>query len=168
MRQLIDYLPPVISETIEATGICNGEQPQFDKLWNETEFLLDELYVPSATSIGLKRWETMLGLPSSGTVEKRRQEILLILQSRLPYTETFLRNYLEDILGDVLLTVDYGNYNVSVEVGSESEPLLVSITSQLRQIIPANMQLFLAIMSEYLATVFTGCVLQVTDTIEVK
>ena len=92
----------------------------------------------------------------------------MILQSRLPYTETFLRNYLEDILGDVLLTVDYGNYNVSVEVGSESEPLLVSITSQLRQIIPANMQLFLAIMSEYLTTVFTGCVLQVTDTIEVK
>lgn len=168
MRQLIDYLPPVIAETIEMTGITDGEQPQFDKVWNETEFILDELYVTTATNIGLKRWETMLGLPSSGTVEKRRQEILLILQSRLPYTETFLKNYLEDILGDVLLTVDYGNYNVSVEVGSESEPLLVSITSQLRQIIPANMQLFLAIMSEYLATVFTGCVLQVTDTIEVR
>lgn len=168
MRQLIDYLPPVIAETIEMIGITDGEQPQFDKVWNETEFILDELYVTTATNIGLKRWETMLGLPSSGTVEKRRQEILLILQSRLPYTETFLKNYLEDILGDVLLTVDYGNYNVSVEVGSESEPLLVSITSQLRQIIPANMQLFLAIMSEYLATVFTGCVLQVTDTIEVR
>lgn len=168
MRQLIDYLPSVMAELLEMQGITSAVQPQIDALWNETEFLLDELYVPSATSIGLKRWETMLGLPSSGSVEKRRQEILLILQSRLPYTETFLRNYLEDILGDVLLTVEYGNYNVSVEVGSESEPLLVSIASQLRQIIPANMTLFLAIMSEYLATVFTGCVLQVTDTIEVR
>lgn len=167
MRQLIDYLPPVMAELLEMQGITSAVQPQIDALWNETEYLLDELYIPYASGIGLKRWEKLLGLPSSGTVEKRRQEILLILQSRLPYTETFLKNYLEDILGDVLLTVDYGNYNVSVEVGSESEPLLVSITSQLRQIIPANMQLFLAIMSEYITTVFTGCVLQITDTIEV-
>lgn len=168
MRQLIDYLPPVMAELLEMQGITSAVQPQIDALWNETEYLLDELYIPYASGIGLKRWEKLLGLPSSGSIENRRKAILLVLQSELPYTETFLENYLEDILGDVLLTVDYGNYNVSVEVGSESEPLLVSITSQLRQIIPANMQLFLAIMSEYLTTVFTGCVLQVTDTIEVK
>ena len=103
MRQLIDYLPPVMAELLEMQGITSAVQPQIDALWNETEYLLDELYIPYASGVGLKRWEKLLGLPSSGSVEKRRQEILLVLQSRLPYTETFLKDYLEEVLGDVIL-----------------------------------------------------------------
>ena len=167
MRQLIDYLPPVMAELLEMQGITAAVQPQIDKLWNETEYLLDELYIPYASGIGLKRWEKLLGLPSSGSVEKRRQEILLVLQSRLPYTETFLKEYLQEVLGDVILTVDYGQYSVSIETGSENEAILSSLSAQLRQIIPANMALFLAIMEEYLAWMYTGCLVQVTDTVEV-
>ena len=167
MRQLIDYLPPVMAELLEMQGITAAVQSQIDKLWNETEYLLDELYIPYASGIGLKRWEKLLGLPSSGSVEKRRQEILLVLQSRLPYTETFLKEYLEEVLGDVILTVDYGQYSVSIETGSENEAILSSLSAQLRQIIPANMALFLAIMEEYLAWMYTGCLVQVTDTVEV-
>lgn len=168
MRQLIDYLPPVMAELLEMQGIASAVQPQIDALWNETEYLLDELYIPYASGIGLKRWEKLLGLPSSGSVEKRRQEILLVLQSRLPYTETFLKDYLEKVLGDVILTVDYGKYSVSIETGGENEEILSSLSVQLRQIIPANMTLFLAIMEEYLAWIYTGCLLQVTDTVEVR
>lgn len=168
MRQLIDYLPPVMAELLEMQGITSAVQPQIDALWNETEYLLDELYIPYASGIGLKRWEKLLGLPSSGSVEKRRQEILLVLQSRLPYTETFLKDYLEEVLGDVILTVDYGQYLISIEAGSENEEILSSLSVQLRQIIPANMALFLAIMEEYLAWIYTGCLLQVTDTVEVR
>ena len=168
MRQLIDYLPPVMAELLEMQGITSAVQPQIDALWNETEYLLDELYIPYASGIGLKRWEKLLGLPSSGSVEKRRQEILLVLQSRLPYTETFLKDYLEEVLGDVILTVDYGQYSISIEAGSENEEILSSLSVQLRQIISANMALFLAIMEEYLAWIYTGCLLQVTDTVEVR
>ena len=168
MRQLIDYLPPVMAELLEMQGITSAVQPQIDALWNETEYLLDELYIPYASGIGLKRWEKLLGPPSSGSVEKRRQEILLVLQSRLPYTETFLKDYLEEVLGDVILTVDYGQYSISIEAGSENEEILSSLSVQLRQIIPANMALFLAIMEEYLAWIYTGCLLQVTDTVEVR
>lgn len=168
MRQLIDYLPPVMAELLEMQGITSAVQPQIDALWNETEYLLDELYIPYASGIGLKRWEKLLGLPSSGSVEKRRQEILLVLQSRLPYTETFLKDYLEEVLEDVILTVDYGQYSISIEAGSENEEILSSLSVQLRQIIPANMALFLAIMEEYLAWIYTGCLLQVTDTVEVR
>ena len=168
MRQLIDYLPPVMAELLEMQGITSAVQPQIDALWNETEYLLGELYIPYASGIGLKRWEKLLGLPSSGSVEKRRQEILLVLQSRLPYTETFLKDYLEEVLGDVILTVDYGQYSISIEAGSENEEILSSLSVQLRQIIPANMALFLAIMEEYLAWIYAGCLLQVTDTVEVR
>ena len=168
MRQLIDYLPPVMAELLEMQGITSAVQPKIDALWNETEYLLDELYIPYASGIGLKRWEELLGLPSSGSVEKRRREILLVLQSRLPYTETFLKDYLEEVLGDVILTVDYGQYSISIEAGSENEEILSSLSVQLRQIIPANMALFLAIMEEYLAWIYTGCLLQVTDTVEVR
>ena len=168
MRQLIDYLPPVMAELLEMQGITSAVQPQIDALWNETEYLLDELYIPYASGVGLKRWEKLLGLPSSGSVEKRRQEIFLVLQSRLPYTETFLKDYLEEVLGDVILTVDYGQYSISIEAGSENEEILSSLSVQLRQIIPANMALFLAIMEEYLAWIYTGCLLQVTDTVEVR
>ena len=168
MRQLIDYLPPVMAELLEMQGITSAVQPQIDALWNETEYLLDELYIPYASGIGLKRWEKLLGLPSSGSVEKRRQEILLVLQSRLPYTETFLKDYLEEVLGDVILTVDFSQYSISIEAGSENEEILSSLSVQLRQIIPANMALFLAIMEEYLAWIYTGCLLQVTDTVEVR
>ena len=72
------------------------------------------------------------------------------------------------MLGDVILTVDYGQYSISIEAGSENEEILSSLSVQLRQIIPANMTLFLAIMEEYLAWIYTGCLLQVTDTVEVR
>lgn len=161
MRQLIDYLPPVMAELLEMQGITSAVQPQIDALWNETEYLLDELYIPYASGIGLKRWEKLLGLPSSGSVENRRKAILLVLQSELPYTETFLGNYLEGILGDVQLTVDYGNYSVSIETGSENKDILAALYTQLRQIVSANMTLFLAVMAEYYLNLYFGGVVEI-------
>lgn len=167
MRQLIDYLPPVIAETLEMQGIMAAEQPQIEKLWDASDFVLDELYILSATDIGLRRWERILGLSSSGTVEHRRQVILLELMKTLPYTHRTLESYLQGVLGDVLLSIDYGNYGVSIETGAENEQLLASLYDQLRLMIPANMTLFLEIMEEHYFPIYSGCLMQVTDTIEV-
>lgn len=161
MRQLIDYLPPVMAETLEMQGITAAEQPQIEALWNAADFVLDELYISSAADIGLRRWEQILNLSSAGTVEDRRKTILLKLMGNRPYTHRTLESYLESVLGDVQLSIDYGEYAVSIETGSENEQILTSLQDQLRQMIPANMTLFLAIMAEYYLPLYFGGVVEV-------
>ena len=165
MRQLIDYLPPVMAEVPEMQGIMRGEQPYFDTVWGDLDMLLAELYVPSATGEGLKRWERLLKLSGSGGVEDRRKEILLRMMRRLPYTERMLRDYLRNALGEeASVDVLYDDYMVEIEYGGENEALLGSIYGELRQIIPANMGFTLRAMEEQKGNLYFGVILQVRDT----
>lgn len=166
-RNLIDYLPPVLAGTAEMEGICRGEQPQFDIVWTRIDRLLRELYVPSAEAEGLSRWEEALGLSPDGDAEERRKQILLTLVGERPYTIKWLRRYLESVLGDVWVSEYPDDFLLVIETGSENEPLLGTLQKSLRALIPADIELELTGMTEEFAPVYSGCMIQVTDTMEV-
>ncbi len=165
-RELIGYLPPILAETAEMKGICRGEQPQFDIIWTETDRLLRELYVPTAVSEGLSRWEETLGLIPDGEAEERRRRILLTLIGERPYTIKWLKNYLESVLGDVWISVNTDDFYLSIETGSENEALLGTLQKSIRAVIPANIELELSGMTEKFAGIYAGCMIQVTDTVD--
>ena len=162
MWKLLDYWPEYLQELYEFYVLAGVWQPSADQMWDDLRSMTDDFYLTTLTERGCARWEKMLGIiPAPGdTVENRRKEILLKTMSRRPYTRWTLQNYLESVLGDVQLTIDYREYTVSIETGSENEQILASLHDQLRQMIPANMTLFLAIMAEQIAQLYSGCLLQ--------
>ena len=165
-RKLIDYLPPVVGDVLEMQGICSGEQPQIELIWTRVDKLLDELYIGTASSTGLERWESILNLSASGTVEARRKKILLTLMGERPYTIKWLRNWLSSVLGDVTVTVTPKEYLLTIETGSGSASALSTLQKTIRNIIPANLVLELLTVSEDISKMYAGCVLQVTDTVD--
>ena len=163
-RKLRDYRPPVLAGAAEMEGICRGEQPQFEIIWMRIDRLLRELYVPSAEAEGLARWEETLGLSPDGDAEERRKQILLTLVGERPYTIKWLRGYLESILGDVRVSESADDFLLTIETGSENEPLLGTLQKSIRALIPADIELELTGMTEEFAPVYSGCMIQLTDT----
>lgn len=71
-----------------------------DEAEGQIEHNLDQFWVELADEEGLTRWEDAFDLPHTGTIEHRRQEILLLLQAKIPYTFRWLKNYLKIVWDD--------------------------------------------------------------------
>lgn len=61
---------------------------------------LDQFWVDLADEEGITRWENAFDLPHTGTLEERKQAILMLLQAKIPYTFRWLKNYLSIIWND--------------------------------------------------------------------
>ena len=168
---LRDYWPRFLSELFEFQEIAGAEQPEFSIVVHDIEEAADDFFLVSLSDYGCSRWEKIMELvPAEGTtIADRRRQILLKYLSRLPYTETMLRNYLERILGEgeVVVEIDYDEYALSIEYGGGNDALLASLYTELRQMIPANMGFTLSAMEELAMALYAGTVLQVTDSLEV-
>lgn len=134
----IDYYPLVLREVYEIQIISLV----FDKLLIEFESnmeqLKNELFLSTASGVGLEIWERILGLSVTDTdVEVRRFKI----RSKLLGDNTSLRTKLNILLGE-------GNFNISVNaVECEleltittlcSDKLAVIIDDLLDRVLPAN------------------------------
>lgn len=77
-RQLIKYLPYVVRDYPEFQGITGSEQPEFERAWGSADDLLNNQFISTAGSMGLSRWEKILGITPKGTdtLEDRRFRIM--------------------------------------------------------------------------------------------
>ena len=80
--KIIEYLPPVLAEIREFKVLGGAEDLQLDNLKSEINSLTNELFVTTAESTGLDRWEKILNITNSSIdVEFRRFRILSRLNS---------------------------------------------------------------------------------------
>ena len=77
MRYL-DYLPDVFKETREYQALGQSAGPLIDGLREEVEAVPEE-YFPTTAEELLPRWERVLGLKESGTLEERRFAVLSLV-----------------------------------------------------------------------------------------
>ena len=54
-RQLINYLPHVVRDFAEVQGINAAEQPEFERVWDAVDDLLDNQFITTAGNTGLSR-----------------------------------------------------------------------------------------------------------------
>nr|DAL33388.1 MAG TPA_asm: tail protein [Caudoviricetes sp.] len=100
-RQLINYLPFILRDIPTFRAAMDAQQPEFSNLWDSVADLQDNLFILSAGSRGLSRWEKILGLlpKASDTLAVRRARILAVLNRQLPYTLPQLRGVLYSLYG---------------------------------------------------------------------
>ena len=68
IRQLLEYLPPVIRNVREYQAIMkDGEQAEVAALWDAVDAAFNDQFVNSATLNGVQRWENILGIQPKGT-----------------------------------------------------------------------------------------------------
>lgn len=133
-----NYLPDVIKQILEYQELAKAENPEFNKLILEQENSLSDCFVQDATLNGIKRWEKILKIPPSGTIEDRRATILGRLNETLPYTIRRLRQMLSTLCGDDGYTVKLEGYSMVVQIPARLAAIGGTIYAMLRRVVPAN------------------------------
>lgn len=95
-RQLLNYLPPVLREVLEFQAINMANEPEISAAWDALNRLMANQFLDTADSAGVSIWERELGIRPKGTdtLEARKVRIKSMWNLELPYTITWLRQWL--------------------------------------------------------------------------
>ena len=142
-RKLIDYLPSVMQELEEFKQIMAAEQKQIDELWDFIYTILNEAFLDTAESIGLKRWETILNITPLDTdsAEIRRMRIHGRLLEDAPYTWNGFKQMLGGLCGEDGYTLKFKSkeYTLIIKVALKSKKLKDEVAKMAERVVPANL-----------------------------
>lgn len=144
-RLLIHYLPDAVRAFQEYQGITTGEQPEFELLWDLVDEILKNQFILTAEEIGLSRWENILHIKAkeTDTYEIRRLRILSILWKRIPYTFSWLQDWMRQICGPEGHTETVIDYTLSIvldgNILENASELMQIVLEQLAYIVPVNL-----------------------------
>ena len=149
-KELLQYLPAVMRGYREMQIIMESEQPEITALEANMGVVMDNQFLDSAQEYGVARLEAMLRItPSTGeSLEDRKFSVLAKLLERLPYTQRELERQLANLCGEdgYSLAVVHDDYLLMVRIALSERERFSAVESLLRRIVPANMQIDLALM----------------------
>ena len=141
-RRLIEYLPEFMREFREMKLICENEQVQVEKLWNEVEQIWKNQYVETADLETIKRWETLLHIKvgDAWTLDERRNKILSIISEQRPFTDESIGIMLKTMFGAGNYSIEYPEpLYLLVSIAFNSRKEIVNVEEMLERILPANL-----------------------------
>lgn len=146
MSKINDYLPKVLQDVKEFQLINEDLDVELNNIDKLIKGVQSEAVVQTATEYGITKWENALGIiPSDNeSLEVRRFRVNNILTSKLPYTLRWLQGKLTEIVGSEsgwTLNMDYAHYSITIILSGLDTELMLEVEKQLRNAIPANMEL---------------------------
>ena len=102
LRKIIEWLPPKLQEVIDYQEISNAFEFKYDEESEYLDRLKDNTNLLKMDEETTKYYEDMLGIEPSATatLEERRYTIWLKKTLKTPYTEQWLRHWLDNLLGE--------------------------------------------------------------------
>lgn len=151
IRQLIEYLPPIIRNVREYRAILeSGAQAEISDLWDAVDSAFDNQFVETATLYGVERWEKMLKISpkASHSLADRKFTILARMNEQLPYTLPVLKNMLQSLCGKDGFVAEMQSelYTLRVSVALVAKANFDDVKILLHRIVPANMVIELTLM----------------------
>jgi len=154
---ILDYLPSVISDTLEFQQLANAENPEIDSLWVAHEEVFNTQFIDALNEEGCRRWEKILKVSPMGTdtLADRRFRILTHLNAELPYTLNQLKNLLASLCGANGYTLELLNdeYKLIVRITLTAKKSIVDVEKMLKRVIPANLILDLSLLYNQYQTI---------------
>lgn len=146
MIKINNYLPKALQEIKEFQAINENLDIELNNISSLISKIKTETIVETATEYGINKWEKILGIISldNESLEVRRFRIINILTSKLPYTLKWLKMKLTQIVGSEsgwTLNVSYVDYTITITLSGLDTNLMLEVEKQLRNSIPANMEL---------------------------
>lgn len=142
LNNWVDY--NMIGKAQEFESRVKAENPEFDLLWEEIEYLKYNRYIFETNENGIQRFEGMLGITNPKVdLEQRRQEVYFLWNKKIIWTDRTLREWLNEIMG-------YNNYDIKLLYNDYIFEFVIYapqkkgidnqwLSNQLRKIIPANL-----------------------------
>ncbi len=141
---LISYLPPFMAEYEEINKALTAENPEFTLLWQGKERVLNNQFILTADSMGLSRFEKLLGIVPSrlDTLESRRKRVLSKWFTQLPYSERMLLKKLTELCGEgnFTFTRDYDRYLLEISTDLQLYGQIEELEELLNRMVPCNIR----------------------------
>ena len=172
-RHLLDYLPPVLREVLEFRTINEACEPEFYLAWNALALVLANQFLETADSTGVSVWEKELCIypKDTDTLELRKARIKAMWNRELPYTITWLRNWITGICGPEGHIETVSDYAIDIQLDysvlPDADRLRTEILDMLLPIRPANMWLQMRALIQSYASVAVGAVAESAATMDV-
>ena len=130
---LINYLPQILQDKEEYIKVFNVGNKEIKILHDKLKDLSNDQFLEDL-SITPK---------SNESLEDRRFRIFSKYISKLPYSERFLRNWLDSIVGEgnYELTINNATYNIHLESDARNQDWFEEVHSFVSDIKPCNMTL---------------------------
>lgn len=100
---LLNYLPQYVQEYKEIKEIMSTVEPELQLLSDETEVILNNQFILHCNTVGIKKFENMLGIvPSSeDDLQTRIDRVFFLWTDRIPYTYRVLIMKLNALIGNI-------------------------------------------------------------------
>ncbi|MCP8381347.1 YmfQ family protein [Clostridioides difficile] len=142
---LINYLPQILQDKEEYIKVFNVENKEIKTLHDKLKDLSNDQFLEDLTISGIKRWEKIMSITpkSNESLEDRRFRIFSKYISKPPYSERFLRNWLDNIVGEgnYELTINNATYNIHLESDARNQDWFNEVHLFVSNIKPCNMTL---------------------------
>lgn len=146
---LHDMLPRFIAECDEMGDLLQAEQLELDKMSNEINRNIQELYISKASEL-LSRYEKIFDLSGIGlTADERRRQITAKLNAQYSCTRRSLIQDLQDMTGlPIELVENYAAYTFAVSLiqNNLSEAFVEAVKKHLDMIKPAHLDYVLSLV----------------------
>lgn len=138
------HLPPFLKNFREMCALIDTENPEFNLAAQETDAMVEELFIQTATDTGLKRYEKILGIsPATGdSLESRRSAIMTRWHDITPYTMTTLKNRIIAIQGNDEVEIIYSTnrpYEIEIITNLENPGQVNDLAYIIRTMMPCNL-----------------------------
>lgn len=140
----------IYRENKDMQAIIAAVQPELDAAFQKAQDYFADTFAIIATEDGVLRWEIILGITADPTTEPlqfRRERILNRLASNVPFTETWLRQTMDRIMGVGAwsYTLSIQDFILIIESLRPGKLWLNEMSLTLDKAIPANMLWYLII-----------------------
>lgn len=142
---LVSCLPDYLKEIRELKEIARLENTELQGLYDKCGELWKDGFIRTAGYQGIKKWESILGIKGKGTLEDRREAVLIRWSKKLPYTMQVLLDLLYLWGGTDGFTVDasgFSDYEIRIAIKNQTLPVLHGIKEEIKAMLPANLILY--------------------------
>ncbi len=139
---LLSFLPEFVQEYREIKNIMNSEQPEIQKLEDETEIIKNNQFILSCDIDGIARFENLLGITPKpdDTLDARKSRVITRWNDSIPYTYKGLKEKLNVMCGEgnYLLIPSFNEYGLEIVVSLPLSGQADELDYMLSYMIPAN------------------------------
>lgn len=139
---LLSFLPEFVQEYREIKHIMNSEQPEIQKLEDETEIIKNNQFILSCDIDGIARFENLLGITPKpdDSLDARKSRVITRWNDSIPYTYKGLKEKLNVMCGEgnYLLIPSFNEYGLEIVVSLPLSGQADELDYMLSYMIPAN------------------------------
>jgi len=140
VNRLLDYLPPVLQSIAEFKAINKGCTPPLQTAWEDTDTLLDDQFIDTATEQSVSVWESEFGItPDVSDTLTVRKTRLKSVWTKSVYTMQWLQGWIAANCGNDTDAPSVSDYLLSVTFPVQADYL--NLIRVLKNRIPANILL---------------------------